>query len=296
MESVSRLPSLTRHVVAGCGLVVLAGLVGAGCDSARRPVPKSPQAREVVRMEGRALVERACAAHGGVERWKAINDVVFNFDDRWSGAAGRVVRPWPVGEAKGQFQMLLHAGYGRVQIATKTGTITYGVGAEGPWAMRGMRPSQGSEDLTTARTTIPAYLFTFQFPFTFLVDDAVIHYMGLKPAPPGGPVYEVLITYPWYTGDRARDWYVARFDTASLRLRSVTYTRSMWGPSAFEYTDDVGGYVQVDSLWIPTHHDVRMSWPFRPHLHEWTVSDLRANQGLEEVLFRGPAPLGAGGR
>jgi hypothetical protein len=54
----------------------------------------------------------------------------------------------------------------------------------------------------------------------------------------------------------------------------------------------VGGYQQVDSLWIPTQHVVRMSWPFRPDLHKWTVSGIRLNQGLDETAFRGPAPLG----
>ncbi len=292
MEPLVRFPSLRRGSVAGLSLLLLAGFLAAGCESARQPVPRSPLSRHVVRQEGRALVERSCAAHGGIERWQKTNDATFAFADLWTGPAGRVVRPWPVPEAKGQFQMLMHAGYGRLQIADKKGTITYGFGKDGAWALRGMRASQDGGDLSTARTTLPAYVFAFQFPFTFLVDDAVMHYMGVKPAPPGGPVYEVLITYPWYTGERARDWYVARFDTTTLRLRSVTYTRSLWGPASFEYTDDVGGYQQVDSLWIPTQHVVRMSWPFRPDLHKWTVSGIRLNQGLDETAFRGPAPLG----
>jgi hypothetical protein len=258
-------------------------------------VPRSPVERHSVRREGRTIVERACQAHGGVANWQKINDASFRFDDRWLGAASRVVRPWPVSEAQGEFKMLLHANYGRVQILGPKGTITYGVGRDGPWALRGMRRSQDRGDLATARTAVPAYMFAFQFPFTFLVDDAVIHYMGLKPAPPAGPVHEVLVTYPWYTGDRAQDWYVARFDTATMRLRSVTFTRSTWGPAAFEYTDDVSDYARADSIWIPTRHSVRMSWPFRPNLHVWVVRDIRLNQGLEEVVFRGPGPLGSGG-
>ncbi len=296
MESVARFLTLTRCSVASLALVLVAALVAGGCESARQPVSKSPRTRQAMRTQGLALVERACAAHGGLERWKSVNDVTFQFDDTWSGPAARVVRPWPVSEAKGMFVMLPHQGLGRLQIATKDGTITYGMGKDGPWALRGMRPSQTDEDLATARASIPAYVFAFEFPFSFLTDDAVIHYMGLKPAPPGGPVYEVLVTYPWYTGERARDWFVARFDTATLRLRSVTYTRSQWGPSAFEYTDDVSGYALVDSLWVPTRHSVRMTWPFRPHVHDWTVAGVRFNQGLDETAFQGPAPLGAAGR
>lgn len=285
-------PAPGRSVLAGMALLLLAGGLAAGCQSAREPVPRSPQARHVVRQEGRALVERACGAHGGLERWKKVHDATFAFDDTWSGPVARVVRPWPVPEARGRFAMMPHAGLARLQIATPKGTVTYGLGPQGPWAMRGTRPSQEQDDVSTARTTLPAYMFALQFPFTFLVDDAVLHYMGVRPAPPAGPVHEVLVTYPWYTGERSRDWYVARFDTTTLRLRSVTYTRSQWGPDMVEYTDDVSGYELVDSLWIPTLHTVRMSWPFRPDLHRWTVRDLRFNQGLDSTAFLGSGPLG----
>ena len=292
MKGLVGFPPIRRGSVAGLSLLLLVALAAAGCESARQPVPRSPLARHVVRQEGRVLVERACAAHGGLERWQKTADATFTFADTWSGLAGRVVRPWSVPTAKGQFQMLLHSGYARLQITDKQGPITYGYGKDGAWVLRGARASQDGGDLSTARTTLPAYVFAFQFPFTFLVDDAVLHYMGIQPAPPGGPVHEVLVTYPWYTGDRARDWYVARFDTTTMRLRSVTYTRSYWGPATFEYTDEVGGYQQVDSLWIPTQHAVRMTWPFRPDLHKWTVTDIRFNQGLTDSLFLGPAPLG----
>jgi hypothetical protein len=273
-------------------LFTLALVALAGCESSREAVPRNPVERHLVRQRGRAIVERAAAAHGGWETWRAKHDVSFRFVDQWSNAAGRMVRPWPVQVARGELQSLIGTGYGRVTIGGKDGEVTYALGPAGPWALRGTRPSQDATDFATARSTIPAYLFLFEMPFSFLAQDAVQHYMGVRPAPPGGPVHEVLVTYPWYVGDRSRDWYVARFDTATMRLRSVTYTASTWGPSMFEYTDDLGGYKQVDSLWIPTEHKVRMSWPFRPDLHAWSVSDIRFNQGLDTLRFEGPAPLG----
>jgi len=293
MNSVSSPRSFSGARAFGAALLFFGVLSLVGCESARQPVPRSPIVRSQVRAKGRAIIERACEMHGGLARWTATNDASFRLVDQWIGPSARVVRPWPVATANGQFQILLHQGYGRVQIHAEKGTtITYGIGPGGPWALRGMRPSEDSGDLATARATIPVYQFFFQLPFSFLADDAVQHYMGVKPAPPGGAVYEVLVTYPWYTGDRSRDWYVARFDTSSMRLRSVTYTTSLWGPSVFEYTDDLDGYTQIDSLWVPTRHNVRMTWPFRPELHRWTVSDIRFNQGIDETAFRGPARLG----
>ncbi|HKA23496.1 MAG TPA: hypothetical protein VKF80_00810 [Candidatus Eisenbacteria bacterium] len=271
--------------------IVALGLASAGCESARRPVPKNPIARDQARREGRALVERACDAAGGLERWRAIKDVSFRLDDHWRGVAARVVRPWPVENVSGPFEALLALPYGRVRITDKNGSVTYGLGASGPWAMRGKLPSSEPGDLATARSTVPVFLFDFEMPFAFLSDDAVQHSMGIRPAPPGGPVYEVLVTYPWYTGDRSHDWYVARFDTSTMRLRSVTFTASLWGPGMIEYTDDLSGYQEIDSLWIPTRHDVRMSYPFRPEMHDWSVSSVQFNAGLEDTTFRGPGHL-----
>jgi hypothetical protein len=275
--------------------LLAAALASAGCESARRPVPRNPIARDHARLEGHLLVERACDAAGGIKRWRSVKDVSFRLDDHWRGVAARMVRPWPVENASGPFEALLTPSYGRVRIADKNGPVTYGVGAGGPWAMRGSSPSSEPGDIATARSTVPVFLFDFQMPFAFLADDAVQHSMGIHPDPPGGPVYEVLVTYPWYTGDRSRDWYVARFDTSTMRLRSVTYTASLWGPQMIEYTDDLSGYQQIDSLWIPTRHDVRMSYPFRPEMHEWTVTGVQFNTGFEDTTFRGPGHLGQGG-
>src|SRR5262245_62434021 len=65
--------------------VLVASLASAGCESARRPVPKNPIARDQARREGRSIVERACVVAGGLEHWRSIKDVTFRLDDRWSG-------------------------------------------------------------------------------------------------------------------------------------------------------------------------------------------------------------------
>ena len=104
-------------------------------------------------------------------------------------------------------------------------------------------------------------------------------------------MHEVLITYPWYEGDLSQDWYVARFDTSTMQLRSVTYTSSRMGPSLFEYTDTMSGFETVDTLLIPSRHVVRMSRPFRPGLHRWHLKDVKFNQELGDSLFQGPSGL-----
>jgi hypothetical protein len=262
-----------------------------GCESSRPPVPRNPIARHHARLEGTKMMEAACEAHGGYRIWKHKTDVTFRLADRWRGMAGRWIRPWPGEQAVGEFQARLYEGFGKVEISDERGKLSYGLGPLGPWAMVDGQMSQDKDDLETASAVIPTYLFFFEMPFSFLEYEAVHHYLGVKPAPPGGPVHEVLVTYPWYEGDVSEDWFVARFDTATMLLRSVTYTATRLGPSLIEYTDTVGGYVEIDSLHIPTRHVIRMSRPFRPGLHRWQVRDIRFNEVLSDSLFMGPMGL-----
>src|SRR5262245_17916635 len=92
----AKAPRFLRPVSIPAMVLAVCALASAGCESARRPVPRNPIARQHARQEGRALIERACAAAGGIERWRSIKDVSFRLDDRWHGWAGRMVRPWPV--------------------------------------------------------------------------------------------------------------------------------------------------------------------------------------------------------
>jgi hypothetical protein len=263
----------------------------AGCDSSKPDVPRNPIARHYSRLEGTRLLERALDAHGGYDVWKHKSDVTFEIADRWRGIAGRWVRPWPEEQAIGTFQAILDPGYGLVRIQGETDSLTFGFGPIGAWAMVGSHMTQEKKDIETAAAVVPSYLFLFEMPFSFLEYGAVHHYLGVKPSPPGGPVHEVLVTYPWQSGELSLDWYVARFDTSSMLLRSVTYTANRWGPSIIEYTDTVGGYIEIDSLMIPTRHTVRMTRPFRPGLHRWQVRNIEFNRGLTDSLFLGPSGL-----
>ena len=267
------------------GLVVVAA---SGCDSNRPTIPRNPIARHNARVEGRQIVEAACAAHGGYAVWKRRMDARFLIGDDWRGLLGNALKPWPESGVHGEFKMLLSHGYGSATIAGKEAPLTLGLGPEGPWAMVGMRPSQERAELTAAATALPYYMLFFQMPFCFLEYGAVHHYVGVRPNPPGGPVHEVLITFPWYEGERAQDWYIARFDTASMHLRSVTYTATKWGPSLVEYTDTMSGLTEVDSVFVPTRHSVSMVRPFRPGVHRWTIQDLQFNNGYTDSVFFGP--------
>ena len=160
-------------------LVLLLFPVVSGCDSSRPGIARNPIARHHSRLEGRRIVEAACEAHGGYEIWKHKQDVTFELVDRWRGMAGRFVRPWPGENASGHFRAQLRKGYGSVEITGERGRLTYGIGPQGAWAMIGEQMSQDQDDIDTAETVIPNYLFFFQMPFSFLSYEAVHHYLGV---------------------------------------------------------------------------------------------------------------------
>jgi hypothetical protein len=266
-------------------------ILALGCESSRPPVPRNPIVRHHSRLEGRRILEAACEAHGGYLTWKRREDAFFLLADEWKGLLGSAVRPLPESNVRGEVFARLHSGYAMIDFQGQESSFTLGIGPNGPWAKIGEQRSEEEDHLKAAAAAIPYYMLFFGMPFTFLEYDAVHHYLGVKPDPPGGAVHEVLVTFPWFQGERAHDWYVARIDTTTLQLRSVTYTASRWGPSVLEYTDVLSGFAEVDSLLLPMRHGVTMVRPFRPGIHRWQVDGVRFNVGLTDSLFLGPEML-----
>ena len=190
-------------------------------------------------------------------------------------------------DGEGPVPAPLHSGYAQLQITDKQGPVTYGYGKTGAWALRGTRPSQDGGDLATARTTPPAYVFAFTFVHLPALTHAVLHYMGIQPAPPGGPVHEALVTYLWYTR--------ARLVRGALRhhldgLRSVTYTRSYWGPRPS--STPTKSAATSRSIRSGDFHPARGAHDlafFRPDLHKWTVMPSSSRADRQPLPRAGPA-------
>ena len=88
---VPALPRALRFALLACLAVV-----AASCSSARPPLPTKPQARDLMRRQGAAMIDSLVAAHGGMENWNKVVEMTFRGKDDWKAPMDRVLNPWPV--------------------------------------------------------------------------------------------------------------------------------------------------------------------------------------------------------
>lgn len=284
MVPTSLVVRLSRHVPA---LVVLALLAG-GCSSARPDLPRRPQDRHVMRLKGAALIDTLVAAHGGMASWAKVKEVTFTGTDEWTEPFGKVLNPWPTERATGQNSMRVHEGLGRIEIVTDRGTIAYGYGLLGPWALLRGVPSPEPRDERDAAYLVPWHNFLIGVPFRFKESGAVAHYLGRahrKYRNTAQEFDEVLVTYPPEGDLYPSDWFVVRIDPITHLMRTMTYTTSGKGGKPFETTCEFADYVDLEGIKIPTKRFCTLTSPLESDLHTWTITDLRFNQVSPESYF-----------
>src|SRR5207237_6610763 len=116
---------------------------------------------------GAAVVAQAIKAHGGMENWNKLQEMTFLLTDDWKSPFDKLLNPWPVDRAAGQSSFRLHEGWGRMAIVTDRGTVAYGLGKTGSWALVRGQPSREPKDTRDAEYLIPTYNYLVGVPFRF---------------------------------------------------------------------------------------------------------------------------------
>ena len=290
-----------RRAAVATALVALASAAG-GCSSARPELPRSPQQRHTMREQGTAMIDSLVAAHGGMEAWNAAREVAFRSTDEWSGPWAKVLNPWPIERAAGEMRFRVHENLGRAAIVVDEGTLTYGIGRTGPWALLRGAPSPRQNDAPNASYVVAWYGFMAGWPFRFKESGAVAHYLGRahrKYANAAQEFDEVLVTYPPEGDVWPDDWFVVRMDPNTHEMRTVTFVTSNRTQRFFETTCEFSGWVEIEGLKIPTTRRFFVSSPVEEALHTWTLADLRINQMSPDEYFERraggaePPPAGA---
>ena len=290
-------PTLPRAV----RFALLAGLavLAASCSSARPPLPTKPQARDLMRRQGAAMIDSLVAAHGGMENWNKVVEMTFRGKDEWKTPMDRVLNPWPVESVSGENRFRVHEALGRIQFVTDRGTLTYGIGKTGPWALLRGEISPDVKDERNASYVVAWYGFLAGVPFRFKESGAVAHYLGRAHR-----VYqnqsiefdEVLVTYPPEGDLWPDDWFIVRMDPATHEMRTLTYTTKNRSSGVFETTCEFSNIVTIEGLRIPTKRVCYLTSPIERELHTWELADVRFNQVSPDDYFERksagmPAPV-----
>jgi hypothetical protein len=268
-------------------LVALVAVVS-GCSSAKPALPTKPQDRAVMRERGAAMIDSLVAAHGGMENWGKVVEMTFRGTDDWKSPLDKLLNPWPVERAAGQNSFRVHENLGRIAIVTDRGTLTYGEGKTGPWALLRGGPSPDPKDERTASYVVPWHSFLAGLPWRFKESGAVAHYLGRahrRYQNSSQEFDEVLVTYPPEADLWPDDWFIVRMDPITHEMRTVTYITSNRASSVFETTCEFSNYVTVEGLKIPTRRVCTVTSPFDNELHTWELADLRFNQVSPETYF-----------
>jgi hypothetical protein len=249
----------------------------------RRPKLRSDAEAQAARLEkGRSIIMNACAAAGGIERWRSKQDVSLRLADNWRLPIG----VWPESNLEAMHYYLLHRKIGRVEMESKKGLHQWGLYRNRPWALlNGIKDSDGIKDADYA---ISSFIYFFEMPFNFLDEGAYPEFVGEEII--DGKVYEkVYVSFGLNFGFYPTDWYLAYFDKTAGRLAFVVYTSLEKSPSFVEYNAAFDDYREIGGLIIPTSVVVKMSRPISGiRIHEWKISDVRFDGGLSDEFFKMP--------
>jgi hypothetical protein len=242
--------------------------------------------------KGREIIARAIAAHGGLEAWQSKFDVSFRMIDKWNSGAGAVVADWldmwPSRAVDTKQYYRLRQNAGRIELNTEAGRHVWGYSDFKPWALLNGRID--AENVSRARFTIPAVDYLFELPYKFFDKGAFPEFVNEVKHDDG--IYDrVRIAFGLNAGSYPPDEYVADFDQIDGRLARLEYTVREKTPSYVTFSANFSNYEEIDGIWIPARIDFSIVEPLvcLP-LHQWQISDVRFNTGVEEKFFS-PADL-----
>jgi hypothetical protein len=221
--------------------------------------------------QGRALMEEAALAHGGLTVWSEKQTTELVFRDVWRGVS-RWLNPWPSDDI-------------RVRIVQRSRTfdsvatflnpedqgLVWGIEGGEAW-YAGPDGVRHETDDSNIRFMLPTVHYFVEMPFRFL-EAEIIRYAG--PQTLDGVDYEVVyLTWRTVEANREFDQYLVYLDPQTGRLAKVAYTvREVMGAAqALAHFDELH---EVDGIWVP--HRMRIGQPGdgpEDWFHEMSIEEL----------------------
>jgi hypothetical protein len=244
-----------------CTALVLAAV---GC-SARPSLRDDPD----VRARGQALVLAAAAAHGGVERWRALGGVTLHM--RANGPYYPRDAQWLLDPARNR---------GVVHFTGKHGPLEWRYDGKRGTILEGGRCVGSSKQRAKVGGLISNVLYWFGVPFKFLDAGATVRAVDGD---------RFLVTYRG-VGDTPDDWFLVTLG-ADRRVHDAVYvasgfTKLLEFRNVWERWSDVDGFaVGVVRRVEPKNAFLRWLAP----RFAYQLDDVRLQQPLDDAAFTPPA-------
>lgn len=196
--------------------------------------------------DGRALLEAAAEAHGGLDAWRAHQRVSVSYTDAWLGIY-RIASPWPSAEVSVVHEQVLHSFDSELYFQGEHDGLLWSI-TDWQTAVQDvgvMVPRKGHKE---ARFILPTMSYFVAFPYRIL-EAPIIFDAG--PVDLDGVRYQtVFVTWEDARPQPEWDQYILYINPDTGRIDKATYTvrelaRFVTGTMHFE------DYRLVDDAWLP---------------------------------------------
>jgi len=268
-----------HHYALGLAALLIGGV---GCASQVTEIADLETGAAERRARGKAIVDRAIDAHGGLAAWRGAGDITFTMVDTWPGLIGALAAPpYPTEPATMRYAYNFHLGKGRIEFVG-TDEVWGHDSVEGWRSVAGKRVYDDIEDVTFV---VPTLAYFVGLPFKFADPGVNLHYVGADEWN-DRPVETVLVTFHEGIG-AVQDRYLAMFDPESGRFVATTFTVKEQGDlpqGAADYLDwqEVGGMV------LPGRIEIASVRPPLGHLHTMEVLDVEPEAEFDRDLYEKP--------
>ena len=244
-------------------LLVCAALLPLGCTA--RPVVRDDAS---VRARGRELAMESVAAHGGLDRWRAVGGVTLHLH-----ASG----PYYPHDGDYTFDPARNRAVAR--FAGKHGPVEWRYDGKHGVILDGGRCLAGKKG-DFAGGLLSNLLFWFGVPWKLVDDGATQRRVDDS---------RLLVTYK-DVGDTPDDWYLVTLQNEGKRVDHLIYVASGFS-RAFEFEASFEDYFAVDGLLVARVRRVRPKNSFWRALApdiSYVAGDVQLHRPLDDAMFAKP--------
>lgn len=220
----------------------------AGCLADIRPdAVRSATDLDAAAVSGRARLEAAAEAHGGVDAWQARRSVTVVLDDRWRGIY-RLASPWPTPDVSVRLEQRIGSFDSRATfLDDENEGLVWGISDWTTWSESPTRGVQVRKHGDT-RFMLPTMHYFTEIPYRLL--EAPIILDAGDETIRGVAYSRVFVTWESVDANREFDQYVVYIDKQTGRIAKTAYTiRELGGGlvGTMHYEDQV----DIDGHWLP---------------------------------------------